>query len=170
MNRTIKLAILGFAAVVCGATGASAQKFGYVNLQEIVMAMPEKDTAQEQLQRISQDYSEQLEIMQVELNTGIQDYEKNLATMSDAARKAAEKKLRDLQSRLQESYSEAQQIVQKKEAELMQPIIEKAQNAIKKVGVDNGYAAIFESTTLLYMDEKTMTDVTPLVKKALGIK
>ncbi len=170
MKRTLKLAIIGFAAIVCGVTGASAQKFGYVNLQEIVMAMPERDSAEVKVQLVSQDYAEQLDMIRVEYNTKGQEYQKNVATLSDAARQMKEKELRDIEVRYAEFQRDAQQMVQRQEAELMQPIIEKAQNAIKKVGIDNGFVAVFESAAMLYMDEKMMVDITPLVKKELGIK
>ena len=51
----------------------------------------------------------------------------------------------------------------------MTPIIEKAQNAIKAVSKAGAFTAIFETGSLVYFDEATLTDITPLVKKELGI-
>ena len=69
----------------------------------------------------------------VELNTKYNDFQKNKATYSEVTRQLKEKELTDLQNRLQEFYQSAQEDLQKKEKELTDPIVAKAQEAVKKV-------------------------------------
>jgi len=58
-----------------------------------------------------------------------------------------------------------------KESQLLQPIIEKADKAIKEVGKENGYTYIFDLSrgSVVYFSEVS-EDVLPLVKKKLGIQ
>lgn len=150
---------------------AQQSKFGYINLQEVISMMPEMTEAQSQIQKINDDYSSMLEMMQVEFNNKLQDYQKNISSYSDAVKQVKERELQDLQSRMEELYNTARQELEMKSNELMAPIVEKAQNAVQKVGKDNGFTAIFDQSArpLAYYNESTMVDALPLVKKELGI-
>ncbi|MBK8808945.1 MAG: OmpH family outer membrane protein [Bacteroidales bacterium] len=72
---------------------------------------------------------------------------------------------------MQNYQQEAQSQLQKKEAELFQPILEKAQLAIAEVGKENGFIYIFDisSKVVLFQSDKSI-DVMPLVKKKLGME
>ena len=70
------------------------------------------------------------------------------------------------------SRSAHSQDYQKKQNELLGPIIEKAKAAIDQVfAAANAYTVVFDTSTgsLAYFDEATLTDVAPQVKKELGI-
>ena len=131
MKNFFKLT-LALALILVGATTASAQKFGRVDLAAIVPNMPEYKEALTNLEALGQELSQQLEQMQVEFNNKMVDYEKNYNTYNDSVRKMKETELRDMQERLQGMQQIAQQDMQKKEAEVMNPIYEKANEAVKK--------------------------------------
>ena len=82
-----------------------------------------------------------------------------------------EKELQDLQTRYEEFQQMAQQDIQKMQAQLMGPVIERAENAIKKVSKANGFLVVFDQSSgaMAYFDEATLTDIAPEVKKELGI-
>ena len=82
-----------------------------------------------------------------------------------------EKELNDMQTRTREFQERAQQDYQKKQNELLAPIIDKAKSAIDKVAAAGGFLVVFDTSTgsLAYFDEATLTDVAPAVKKELGI-
>lgn len=167
MKKVLKLTLVVAMLVSC--TSIFAQKLGRINSQEVVMAMPETKEMQTSLMAVQKDWEENLEAINVEFNTKLQEFQKGLNTMTDAVRQIKEKELNDLRTRGNELQQMAQQDLAKKEQELMTPIIEKAQAAIKTVSKAGGYTAIFETGSLVYFDEATMTDITPLVKKELGI-
>jgi outer membrane protein len=85
-------------------------------------------------------------------------------------RQTKEKEIVDLQERLQNFQQTAQQDIQQKEAELWQPVIDKANNAIQEVGKENGFTYIFDVSAgvVLYFSPESI-DVLPLVKTKLGI-
>ena len=162
--KKIILTLAGFLFLFSASANAQQPKFGYINLQEVVSLMPERTEAQTQLQKINDDYASMLELMQVEFNNKVQEYQKNMSTYSDAVKQVKERELQDLDTRMQELYTTANK-------ELMAPIIEKAENAIKKVGRDNGFLIIFDESMrpMAYYDESALVNALPLVKKELGI-
>lgn len=167
MKNVLKLTLA--VAMVLSCTTLFAQKFGRINSQEVVMAMPETAEMQKSLQAVQKDWEENLEAINVEFNTKMQEFQKSFNTMTDAVRQIKEKELNDLRTRGGELQQMAQQDLSKKEQEMMMPIVEKAQNAIQAVSKAGAFTAIFESNSLIYFDEATLIDITPLVKKELGI-
>ena len=163
MKKAIKLTLA--VVLVMGATSLFAQKFGRINTQEIIMAMPETKTMQENMDTFAKELSDNIETMNVEFNTKLQDFQKNYNTFSDAIKEVKEKELNDMQTRTREFQERAQQ------NELLAPIIDKAKSAIDKVAAAGGFLVVFDTSTgsLAYFDEATLTDVAPAVKKELGI-
>ena len=169
--KKIILTLAGFLFLFSASANAQQPKFGYINRQEVVSLMPERTEAQTQLQKINDDYASMLELMQVEFNNKVQEYQKNMSTYSDAVKQVKERELQDLDTRMQELYTTANKELETKSNELMAPIIEKAENAIKKVGRDNGFLIIFDESMrpMAYYDESALVNALPLVKKELGI-
>jgi outer membrane protein len=175
MKKLMKLALV--AVLALSASTAFGQKFGRVDLAAIVPNMPEYKEALTNLEAYGMDLQNQLEQIQVEFNTLLANYEKNAATMSDSIRQLKEQELSQLQQRFQDFQQVAQQDMQRKEAEVMNPIYEKANEAVKKVASEGGYMAIFSTTGdqagsagLAYFDPAALTDITAEVKKVLGIE
>ena len=164
-----KLFILAAALFAIGTV--SAQKLARINVQEVVMAMPEFEHAQKNLDTFGKDLQEQMEQIQVEFNNKLADFEKNQATMAASVKQMKQQELQQLQQRYAEFQQIAQQDFQKKQAELLEPVQKKAQEAINKVAKANGYVVVFDTSvpSLAYVDEAQTADIAPLVKKELGI-
>ena len=157
--------------VVLGISTVSAQKFARVNVQDIVVAMPEFEEAQKNLEAFGKDLNEQMEQIQVEFNNKLADFQKNQATMAASVKQMRQQELEQLQQRFSEFQQIAQQDFQKKQGELLEPVQKKAQDAVQKVAKANGYIVVFDISvpSLAYIDEVQTTDIAPLVKKELGI-
>lgn len=171
MKLMMKLSLV-VAALFCATSVSNAQpKFGYINSQEIIFAMPDIQQVQLQLEQLEKDLSEQLEYIQVEYNKLYADYQQKAATYSDAIRQSKEQELMSLQQRYEELGKAGSTEIQTKQAELMKPVIDKAKAAIDKVAAEGGYIAIFDMAvgSLAYWNESQMTDIAPMVKKELGI-
>ena len=169
MKKILKLTLA--IALLMGSTSLFVQKFGRINTQEIIMSMPETKTMQTNMEAYAKELQDNIETMNVEFNTKLQDFQKNFNTLTDIAKEMKEKDLNDLQARIREFQERAQQEYQKKQNELLSPIIEKAKNAIDKISAAGGYLVVFDTSTgsLAYFDEATLTDIAPEVKKELGI-
>ena len=166
MKKVLKLTL----AVVCVmfSTSLFAQKIGRINSQEVVVNMTEFKEAQTQIEALAKDLQAQAETIQVEFNNKVQEYQKGLETMTDAVRQIKEKELSDMQTRLTEFQKAAAADLEKKNAELMQPVIEKANKAVQDVAKAGGYAVILETGSMVYFDEAQVKDITPEVKTKLG--
>ena len=110
MKKLIKLTLV--VALVLGSSSLFAQKLGRINLEEIITLMPEYKEMMTNMEAYSKDLRDNLETIQVELNTKYNDFQKNKATYSEVTRQLKEKELTDLQNRLQEFYQSAQEDLQ----------------------------------------------------------
>lgn len=170
MRKLIKTLVALCGVFMLSSASASAQKFGYVDVQEVMMQMPDLDSVQTKLQTFFTDLNSRLEIMQVEYNKKLDEYQKSAATLSEAIKKDKERELTGLGQRIQEFNQQAQTDLQTKEQELTKPLVDKIDAAVEKVSKANGLAAVFNLQVLEYVDKNIMVDVGPLVKAELKIK
>jgi outer membrane protein len=134
------------------------------------MTMPDYDTAMKQYNAFGQELTNALELMQVEYNNKLDQYVKDSKNLTDLVKANKEQELADMQNRINTFQQQAQVQLQEKQAELLNPIIEKATNAINAVAKEGGYIYIYDVRTLVYVDTVKSTDIAPLVKSKLGIK
>jgi outer membrane protein len=163
---TIILALGGHSAM------AQSFKFGHINSDELIQAMPEYDSATVKLEKFRKELVNALELMQVELTTKNEAYQKESKNLSDIVKQTKEQELMDMQKRIQDFQANAQQQLQNKQTEVFQPIYTKVDKAIKDVGKENGFLYVFDVAkgSLLYFDETKSTNVMPLAKAKLGLK
>lgn len=165
--------IIGIAAlVILVATAGQSQnlKFGHANSDELIQALPEFDTASVQLENFRQELTNTLDLMTVELNNKSDAYNKASKNLTDVVRQTKEQELIDLNRRIQDFQSNAQEQFQNKQIELFQPIYNKVDKAIKDVGKENGFIYIFNVGSTLYVDETKSVNVLSLAKAKLGLK
>lgn len=169
MKRFLKLTLA--IVLVMSSTSLFAQKFGRINMQELIAAMPETAEMQSNLQAYVKDLTEQMETLQVELNNKYNDFMKEYNNLSEGVRNIREKEIQDMQARLQEFDQWAQQDLQKKRTEMSEPIIKKATDTVNKISAAGGYLAVFDTSvpSMAYYDATAMVDLLGVAKKELGI-
>ena len=148
---------------------ASAQKFGHINTQELFAQMPEVAKVKLQMDTVQAQYENQLASMNEEFQKKYQDYQAQEATMADAVKQIRQQELQEMNQRIQLFYQTAEQDIQKKQQELLTPVHERMSKAIKAVGEREAYTYIFDSAAMVHVGSDAK-DVTPAVKKELGIK
>ncbi len=149
-----------------------AQKFAHFNSAEVIPNMKEYTTAQEELKAMEKQYTDDLKLMQDELQKKSEEYQKEQANLLDNVRQRREQELNDLYTRLQQSYQDNQAALQKAEAEKMNEIREKVMAVVKKIGEEGGYVYIVDTSAgvIPYVSTTLSTDITAQVKKELGIQ
>ena len=163
-----KIIILSFLALLSFSTFAQ-NKFGYIDSSELLSLMPEKKTAEGELQTFAKSLESQLGAMQAEYQASVQDYQANEAPYTDLVKQDKIAEITNLEQRIQSFQQNAQNALQKKEQELLEPILAKARTAIEDVAKEGKFTYIFDSSmgSILYADENE--NVMSLVKKKLGL-
>lgn len=167
----MKKIILCAICALCGLTASAQAKFGHVNTQEIIHAMPEFATARTEIEKLTQQYETDLKSMQDELQKKAEAFEKDEATLPEPIKTRKNQELQDLYQRIQQTYQDNQQALAKAQQEKLQAISEKVLTAIKSIGQDGGYVYIMETGAgIPYISTTLSTDVTAQVKAKLGLK
>ena len=168
----MKKIIICAICAICGFTTANAQgKFGHVNTQEIIQAMPEYNTAKAEIDKLTSQYEADLKAMQDELQKKADAFDKEQATLPDNIKQRRQTELQEMYQKIQQSYQDNQQALQKASSEKMQAITAKVLEAIKAVGQAGDFVIINEiNAGIPYISTTLSTDVTAQVKTKLGLK
>ena len=167
MKKIILCAICAF----CGLTANAQAKFGHVNTQEIIQAMPEYATAKTEIDKLQAQYEADLKSMQDELQKKADAFDKEQATLPDNIKQRRQTELQEMYQKIQQSYQDNQQALQKASSEKMQAITAKVLDAIKAVGQAGDFVIINEiNAGIPYISTTLSTDVTAQVKTKLGLK
>ena len=103
-----------------------------------------------------------------EYQTKLQTYSADAQNQTDVTNQARQKELAGMEQNIQQYQQTASQDIQKKQADLLKPLIEKARAAIQKVARGLGYDYVIDGTqggSLILSDGK---DLIEDVKKELG--
>jgi outer membrane protein len=142
IGAVLFFAILGFA------NPASAQlKLGYIDSQKILEKYKEAQDAQKQLQDLNRRWEDEAKNMQKDLQDKQDELESQALLLSDERRKEKETEIQNLYIRFQQFQQEKwgpQGEVFSKRAELMQPVVDKINAVIKKIGSDEKFDYIFD--------------------------
>ena len=150
---------------------SQAQKFGHINYEELVAAMPERDEAQKTLEKEYNEMKSILESMSVEFNKKLLASQ-SADTLSETGKKMLAQELQDMQTRIEQYQRNGEQHLAQRQQELLEPLLDKAEKAIKAVATKEGFLYIFDVSTgsqVLFFSDKSI-DIMPLVKKELGIQ
>ncbi|NLA25246.1 MAG: OmpH family outer membrane protein [Bacteroidales bacterium] len=164
-----KLLLVSLAVVMSFSLFAQKTKFGHINTATIFELMPERNEAKTALEKYAKDLEDQLQVMFLEYENKLTSYRASAETMSPSIKQSKEKEISDLETRIQTFQMSAQNDLQEKEQELLEPIYNKIRNTINEVGKENDFMYIYDVSTLLYYSDQS-TDITDLVKAKLKIK
>ena len=167
--KKIIIALLMFLPFTAMAQGNL--KIGVFNANEVITLMPEYNTAMNELEKMNLTFQTEVKKLQEEFEKKYQEYVSTAESLEPAIRQYKETELARLQQSIQEFAANAENNIKKKQQELMMPIINKLQQAIKKVGDENGFTYIIDnSTNVLPYVSPSADNVLPLIKKALNIQ
>lgn len=165
-----KIVLMIACGLLIGNVAFSQTKFGHINSAELLKAMPEVTKAETEIQAYAKTFQDQLQAMAKEYEKKIQEYQASEKTMTEAMKEVKAREIKDLEGRIESTNQSAQEKVEKKRQDLLQPIIDKADQAIKSVATEKGYDYIFDTSTGALLHVKATDDIMPLVKAKMGIK
>ena len=167
MKSLLKLITAAF--LILAPLSISAQSnVAHINVQQLISEMPEVVAAQNELAKLEKDYTTQIDNAFKEFQTKAQSYSSDAANQTDVTNQARQKELESMQTNLQEFRDSAAQELQKKQMDLMTPLLEKARNAITKVGEEQGFNYVIDSSPNGGIILANGKDLLADVKKELG--
>ena len=146
-------------------------KLGHVNSQEILTAMPERATIEKTINDLQTQWESELAKMREEYYSKIKEFQEKQATMPASIKEARQSEIAEIEQRITTFNQTASTDLRKKQEELFAPVIEKVKKAITEVSAEGNYLYVFDlsTQTIIYQSPKS-NDLTPIVKKKLGLK
>ena len=175
MKLIRKIAFLAFAFAVMMSSSnplLAQNKYGHLNYGNLLDQIPEVKSGDTQLATFRDQLVKQGQDRMNKWQEDVQAYQQKAqaGSMTAVQMKEAEAKLGKEQQAIAAFEQEVLQKVAKKREDLLRPILDKVDAAVKSVGKENGYGMIFDTSLfnfILSADESE--DVMPMVKKKLGI-
>lgn len=176
MKNLLRIGVLAVGLFLAVDSANAQQKFGHINSADLLQAMPEMKTADANFQTFAKAKQTSLELMGAERQKLVTSYEEKYKTLSEANRAVLEKELttlgasiQDLEKRITDAQEKAQEELTTKRSELYQPVFKKAEDAVKAVAKEKGFAYVFDVSQpgVVYFDGGE--DLITAVKAKLGI-
>jgi outer membrane protein len=152
---SVALALV-LSALLSGTASAQGQKNAYIRSSVLLDQAPGRVEAQQQFEKETAPFSDQIKRMRDSLNTMIANYTKAQSTLTPAAREARGRDIQGKEAEYQRRTNDLQQKAQQREAELVQPILDRVKGAIEEVRVEGGYSFVFnadQASSLVAMDK-----------------
>lgn len=151
-------------------SGISAQKIGHVDYGAILAAMPEVKKADTDIQTAREQYSKQAQNLEQKMQAKYADAQRmaEAGTLTPELEQKYTAEIQKMQDDLEKFAGKAEEELAKKREDLLKPILDKIEAAVKQVAQEKGFAYILDTSTLLYMDGGT--DITADVKGKLGVQ
>jgi outer membrane protein len=165
MKRLKSLLIAGVVFFGTMQTMNAQAKTAHVDVNEIISKMPAMLDAKKQLDKLQATYDTEYKTMVDEYQAKIKKYDQEADTVGDAVNATRQTEVQDLIKRITDYGENAKKELQKKESDLVTPLIEKIKGSITKVGKAKGFQYVLNAAELLLAEGP---DLTPDVKKDLG--
>ncbi len=167
----IKKVLLAVALIFPMLLSAQTLKVGIVDFNGILGSHPDTAKAQQELSEASKKYDEAYAKLGEEMKRLIDEYQNMKEDELPAIRERKSRDISDYQQKLQSFEQSAMQDLQRQQAEKMNPIIAKIQQAVESVAKEGNYSLIEvkEPQLILYYADP-VEDITAAVKAKLGIQ
>tara|TARA_B100001059_G_C17679447_1_gene498886 strand:- start:189 stop:695 length:507 start_codon:yes stop_codon:yes gene_type:complete len=127
-------------------TMTAQSKVAHINSQALISEMPEVIEAQAQLEKLQKTYATEIEASMKEYQTKLQTYSADAQNQTEVTNQARQKELAGMEQNIQQYQQTASQDIQKKQADLLKPLIDKAKAAIQKVAKAQGFDYVIDAT------------------------
>ena len=167
---TKSLLIAAALTVFAPAAMAQTTKLGHIDRQALMLMLPERKDAEARMQTFAKSLDERLKAMGAEYTAKRDEAEQKAATMTNTEKEVTLRELADMEKRITDAQSKAEDDLAKQEEELLAPMVKRTNDAIKAVAEEHNFNYVFDSSTgmVLYYDKGE--DIMSLVKAKLGIQ
>lgn len=162
------------ALLLVGAANAQTLKVGYTNVDYILNNLPDAKDIENKLKTEKAQYDKLLNDKIADFQKKYDDYQKNAQTMSAVIRADREKELQNGQQSIQEFQQNSESALAQKQQQLLAPVLDKIDKAIKDVAKEAGYTYVFntdagQGSTPILLVAPDSDNISDLVFKKLGV-
>ncbi len=169
MNTYMKK-FAALAVFMLSLAGLQAQKYGFINSGEILEAMPEMKEVGTRMEEFSKSMDAEIKSKGEKFQADSRAFTTRINTSNvskaDYDREVA--RLEAMQKEISDLESERAKIMESKQNELMKPVWDKLNAAVRDVARERGAAAVFFSDVFAYAED--VINFTDAVKAKLGVK
>jgi outer membrane protein len=144
VGGAVALLALGALAAPAAAQQTTSLRIAYINSQRIMDQAPGRAEAEQQFEREVGAYRQQLQRMEDSLRTMAQAFEREQASLSAQVRQQRATALQTRETEFQGRADTLNQQMQRRQAELIRPIMEQINRIIDAVRTEGQYAFIFD--------------------------
>lgn len=170
----MKKALFLLALVCCLASANAQQRYGFIDTEYILNAIPEYKSAQEQLDKMSLQWQREIEKLYVEIEEMQGKFRADQVFLSPEMREKREKEIAEKEAvaqKLQQKYFGRNGDLYKKRQELVKPIQDEIYDAVKDIAKAGNYGMIVDRANgpvVIYYNAKF--DLSNKVLSKMGYK
>ncbi len=168
MKHLQKIAIAIVLLFAMSFTAQAQSKTAHINVTELLSQMPEMKAAQAELKKLEETYRADIQGSMTELQNKLTQYQNEASGVSQEENQKRAQELQGFERNIGEAQQAASQELQKKQAELFEPISKKAKEAIERVAAAQGFNYVFDSSPGSGVIVATGKDLLADVKQELG--
>ncbi len=170
MKKQFKMLVAAALLLFAGNMAHAQGKTGYINFDQLLKLMPESNEMVMQMEAAKKVYTTQLALISNDLDKKGTEFQQKSVSLSDASRLVSQTQIQDINKRLLQLQSNAQQSLQARANELSKPIIDKARAALAEVAKENGYSIVINTSQTDLLIASEADNLMNAVKNKLGIK
>jgi outer membrane protein len=145
MRKTFLLVLAGLTMTAGAASAQTATKIAFVNSQKIIAEAPGASDVRTTIEREMNKHRADLALADDSLKNMISAYEKKQLVLSTDARKKEEDAIRARQAALQNRAESLETQMQKRQSELVKPIMDRINTVLQDVRKEGGYTLILDA-------------------------
>jgi len=129
-------------------TTVSAQKIGYINTETVLNKIPAYKTAQDQLDRLRDQYQKEVEAAFQQIEEMFRTFQNDRVLLTEDMRRRREEEIINRENaarELQRNYFGQDGTLTKRSEELLKPIQDRVMTAVREVADADGYAIILDA-------------------------
>lgn len=172
------LAVAAFLAVFASPARCQSGKIGWVDLDRILNEYEEFNEAENLFQKDALTWEADFDSLQNEYFNKLEDYKRQRLLLSEPSRKEREDELATMEQNLMDTKTRLEGEAERRRAELTAPILQKIQDVVQQVAVNEDYDFVLNSSMIYrtpagiqfspIMYAKDKLDITERVFEELG--
>jgi len=166
--KNVRKLVVAVVMIAMTAFVSAQSKVAHINVQELLIAMPEMKSAQGELKKLQETYRADLESSMKEYQNKATLYRNEATSKTQEENEKRAIELQGFEKNIQEAEAAAMQEMQKKQGELFAPITERAKAAIDKVAANLGFDYVIDASQGAGLIVAKGRDLLPEVKQELG--